>query len=100
MATKAQLFRAAEERKVQRAPKAKKPRRIIDAKHTDTRNVTVRKDKAVGMALEDSMSGTPSRKSSRASAHGGRSDTQIMKAVRDKSQTAKSRAQRSQAARK
>lgn len=100
MATKAQMFRSAEERKVQRPPKVKKPRRIIDAGHTDTRNVTKRGDKAVGMALEDSASGRPSRKSSRASSHGGRADTQLMKAARDRSLTPKARAKRAQTERK
>lgn len=74
--------------------------RRVDPKHTDTRNVTRRGDKAVGMALEDSASGRPSRKSTRPSAHGGRNDTQLMKAARDASQTAKSRAQRAQVSRR
>lgn len=102
MATKAELFRAASQRTRHEAPKVKKPprRSIIDPLHTDTRNVTKRADKEKGMALEDSMSGRPSRKSTRASSHHGRADTAIVRAVRAKHQSAKSRAQRSLVARK
>jgi hypothetical protein len=100
MSTRAQDFKAATQRTHHLAPTVKKPRRVIDPKHTDTRNVTVRADKAVGMALEDSMSGRPSRKSSRKSAHHGRSDTQIMKAKRDQSQTSGARAARAQVSRR
>ena len=99
MATKAQIFRAAEQRTRHEPPAVKKPRRALDPRHTDTRNVTKRGDKESGMALEDSMSGRPSRKSSRKSAKHGRADTQIMRTVRAKSQTAKARAQRAQVAR-
>ena len=102
MATKAELFKAASQRTGHELPKApKKARRsVIDPAHTDTRNVTVRADKEKGMALEDSMSGKPSRISTRGSAHHGRADTGIMRAVRAKNQTAKSRALRAQASRK
>lgn len=100
MATKAELFRAASQRTKHLPPKVKKPRRRVDARHTDTRNDRVRSDKAVGMVLEDSMSGRPSRKSTRKSSHHGRADAQIMRAVRAKSQTPKARAMRAKVQRK
>ena len=100
MATKAERFRAESQRTRHEPPKVKKPHRILDPLHTDTRNVTKRGDKASSMALEDSMSGRPSRKSTRASAHHGRADTQIMKAARDKSLSPKARAFRALVARK
>lgn len=100
MATKAEQFRAESQRTRHEAPKVKKPQRIIDPLHTDTRNVTKRADKATSMALEDSMSGKPSRKSTRTSSHHGRADTQIMKAALARSQTPKARALRSKVARR
>lgn len=100
MATKAQQFRAEAQRTGAGKKALVKPRRVVDPMHTDTRNVTKRGDKQVGMALEDSMSGRPSRKSSRKSAHGGRNDTQIMRAARAKSQTPKARATRASLARR
>lgn len=100
MATKAQLFRAESQRTRHEAPRVKKSRHIIDPLHTDTRNVTKRGDKGPSMALEDSMSGKPSRVSTRPSSHHGRSDVGIMKAAREKSLSPKARAQRSQVARR
>ncbi len=100
MATKAELFRAESQRTKHLPPKAKKPLRRVDPRHTDSRNDRVRSDKAVGVVLEDSMSGTPSRKSTRKSSHHGRADTQIMRAARAKSQTPKARALRAKVQRK
>lgn len=100
MATKAELFKAESQRTRHEAPKVKKPRRIIDPLHTDTRNVTKRADKEKGMALEDSLSGKPSRKSTRPSSNHGRADTGIIRAVRAKAMSPKARALRSQVARK
>ena len=100
MATKAQQFKAAQEQTHAAKPKAKRPRRVIDPKHTDTRNVTKRADKESGMALEDSASGRPSRKSTRPSVHHGRNDTALMRTALAKSQTPKARAQRAQVERK
>ncbi len=100
MSTKAQDFKAAQQRTGAKKAVPAKSRRVVDPGHTDTRNVTKRGDKQVGMALEDSESGRPSRKSTRASAHHGRADTGIMRAVRARSQTAKARAQRAEAARR
>lgn len=94
MATKTQQFRRAAQRKGGGVRKVYK-RRSIDPAHTDTRNVTVRNDKKSGMALEDSESGRPSRKSTRPSAHHGRNDNQLMKTAREASQTSKARAGRS-----
>jgi hypothetical protein len=99
MATLTQNFRAAAEATHAVTGKTKKPpRRTIDQGHTDTRNVTLRGDKKVGMALEDSTSGRPSRKSTRKSAHHGRSDTALMRTAREKMESPKARAGRSLAA--
>ncbi|MCA3016454.1 MAG: hypothetical protein INH41_29070 [Myxococcaceae bacterium] len=100
MATKAEQFRAAQERSGEKKPKQVKKVKHLDPAHTDTRNVTLRGDKGPSMALEDSMSGRPSRKSTRPSAHGGRNDTALMRTARAKSQTPKARALRAKAARK
>ncbi|MDP1916084.1 MAG: hypothetical protein Q8L14_07555 [Myxococcales bacterium] len=100
MATKAELFRYDAERKGTKKPKAVKKVHHLDPAHTDTRNVTKRGDKGPSMALEDSTSGRPSRKSTRKSAHGGRNDTALMRTARAKSQTATARANRSKVARK
>lgn len=100
MATKAELFRAESQRTKHKPPQAKKHPRSYDPHHTDTRNITKRVDKKDGPVLEDSMSGKPSRRSTRRSSHHGRTDTQIMRAARAKSQTPKARAQRAQAARR
>ncbi len=100
MATKAERFKAESQRTRHEAPRVKKPHRIIDPLHTDTRNVTKRGDKGPSMALEDSMSGRPSRVSTRPSAHHGRSDTAIQKAARDKSLSPKARALRALVGRK
>jgi hypothetical protein len=100
MATKAERFRAESQRTKHKAPQVKKPKRPQDPAHTDTRNLTKRVDKREGPVLEDSMSGRPSRKSTRTSSHHGRSDTQIMRAARAKSFTPKARAERAQARRK
>jgi len=99
MATKAQLYRYEQQRAGPKKTKVAKKVDKNDPAHTMTRNLTKRGDKNVGMALEDSMSGRPSRKSSRASSHHGRNDTQIMKAARDASQSPKARAKRAQIAR-
>ena len=100
MATKAEQFRYEQER---RGPKkAKRPTKVHtrDPNHTDTRHVTKRGDKKVGMALEDSASGKPSRMSTRPSSNHGRSDTELMRAARTKSQTPKAVAQRAKVARR
>lgn len=100
MSTRAQDFRSEQQRQRHQAPKAVKPHRVVDPLHTDTRNVTKRGDKKVGMALEDSMSGRPSRVSSRKSSHHGRSDTELMRTARTKSLTPKARANRAKVARR
>lgn len=100
MSTRAQDFKAEAQRTGAKKAAVAKERRVVDPRHTDTRNVTKRGDKQVGMALEDSESGRPSRKSTRASAHHGRADTEIMRAVRARSQTPKARALRAKAARR
>lgn len=100
MATKAERFKAESQRTRHEAPKVRKPKRMIDPAHTDTRNVTKRGDKGPGMALEDSMSGRPSRISTRASLHHGRSDTELQRVARGNSLSPKARALRALVARK
>lgn len=100
MATKAQQFRHEQERKGPKKQKQVKKEKHLDPAHTDSRNVTKRGDKQVGMALEDSLSGRPSRKSSRKSSHGGRNDVELMRAARAASQTPKAQATRAKASRR
>jgi hypothetical protein len=100
MATKAELFRAESQRTRHEKPKAKKAPHVNFALHTDTRNLTERADKDIGVVLEDSMTGVPSRMSTRKSSHHGRTDIQIIRTVRAKNQSAKARAERAQVARK
>ncbi len=100
MATKAERFKAESQRTRHESPKVKKPRRIIDPLHTDTRNVTKRADKISSVVLEDSTSGTPSRKSTRKGVLGGRNDQQLMLAQRGKTTSPKARALRAQVSRR
>jgi hypothetical protein len=100
MSTRAEQFKAASQRTHHLAPTVKKPHRPLDPMHTDTRNVKARNDKESGMALEDSMSGRPSRKSTRTSAHHGRNDNALMRTALAKSETPKAQAGRSKVARR
>ena len=100
MATKAERFRAESERHGNKPPKVIKPRRVQDPLHTDTRNLTKRVNKREGPVLEDSMTGRPSRKSTRTTSHHGRTDTKLMRAAQQATHSAKSRATRAQAARR
>lgn len=100
MATKAQQFRHEQERLGPKKAKQVKKAHHLDPAHTDSRNVTKRGDKQVGMALEDSLSGRPSRKSSRKSSHGGRNDVELMRAARTASQSPKAQASRAKASRR
>jgi hypothetical protein len=100
MATRAQNFRADEQRKRQHpTPKPAKPKGPSDPKHTATRNVTKRAAKNAGTALEDSTTGRPSRKSTRASLNHGRPDQALQRAARVATHTPKARAFRAQVAR-
>jgi hypothetical protein len=99
MATKAQQFRHEAQREGVKKTKKTKKVHHLDPAHTDTRNVLKRKDKESGPALEDSMSGRPSRKSTRPSANGGRNDAVLMRTARAKSQTPKAVASRAKVAR-
>lgn len=97
MSTKAQNFKTEAERTHAKVKVAKRPKRVVDLSHSETRNVTKRGDKAVGMAMEDSVSkngkpARPSRKSTRASANHGRSDTTLMRTAREKTFTPRARA--------
>lgn len=97
MATRAQNFRAEEQRRTHnKPPQPKKSRGPSDPLHTATRNVTKRGAKNGQMKLEDSMSGRPSRKSTRRSLHHGRNDEQIQREARGRTHTPKSRAYRAQ----
>jgi hypothetical protein len=100
MATRAEQFRHEAERRGPKKTKRPTKAHTRDPKHTDTRHVTKRGDTKVGMALEDSTSGKPSRVSTRASSNHGRSDTELMRAARTKSQTPKAVAQRAKVARR
>jgi hypothetical protein len=100
MATKAQHFRHEQERLGLKKTKQAKKEHHLDPAHTDSRNVTKRGDKQVGMALEDSLSGRPSRKSSRKSSHGGRNDVELGRAARSASQSPKAQAARAKASRR
>lgn len=100
MATKAELYRYDQQRAGPK--KVKRPTKLHtrDPKHTDTRHLTKRGDKKVGMALEDSTSGKPSRLSTRPSSNHGRNDTELMRTARAKSMSPKARAQRAKVARR
>lgn len=100
MATKAQQFRVEQIRAGPKKEKKLKKVHHLDPAHTDTRNVTKRGDKGPSAALEDSMSGRPSRKSTRPSSHHGRTDTKIAHAVLLASQTGKAQAARAKVARR
>lgn len=100
MATKAQQFRHEAERAGPKKEKQTVKAHTRDPAHTMTLHVTKRGDKGPSAALEDSMSGKPSRKSTRPSSHGGRTDTQLMKAARDSSMTPKAVANRAKSARR
>jgi len=100
MATKAQQFRHEQERSGPKKAKQPKKEHHLDPAHTDSRNVTKRGDKRAGAALEDSMSGRPSRKSSRKSANHGRNDTELMHAASMASYAPRARALRAKTARR
>ena len=96
MATRAELFRAEQERQgPKKAPTLKRVDRQHEAGHTMSRNVSKKGDRQPSAALEDSASGRPSRMSTRPSSHHGRTDIGLMKAARDASLTPKARAIRS-----
>ena len=100
MATKAERFRAESQRTKHKAPQPKKRTKIYDPLHTDTRNLTKRVNKREGPVLEDSMTGRPSRKSTRTSSHHGRTDTKIMRAAQLRALSPQSNASRAQVARR
>ena len=100
MATRAELFRAEQQRQgPKRAPALKQADRQHEPGHTMSRNVSKKGDRRPGAALEDSASGRPSRKSTRPSSHHGRTDTALMKVARDASLPPTARATRSKAER-
>ncbi len=100
MATKAELFRYEQQRAGTKKEKRVEKTHTRNAEHTDSRHLTKRGDKKVGMALEDSLSGRPSRVSTRPSSNHGRNDTELMRTARAKSMSPKARAQRAQVARR
>ena len=105
MATRAERFKSSEQRSgtkktpttTRRKPPAKsgleqadeqelssnKPpvgkRRVASSEHTAERNVSKRAAKKAGVALEDSATGTPPRKSTRSSANRAKSDSQLQR---------------------
>ena len=99
MATKAEQFRYEQERSG--VKRSKKPVKVhhLDPAHTMTRNVTLRGDKYPSAALEDSMSGKPSRKSTRGSSHHGRTDTKLQRAAQQRASSPKAIATRAKSAR-
>jgi len=100
MATKAQQFRYEMERSGSKLEKKQPKEHHLDPAHTMTRNVTKRGDRNASAALEDSMSGKPSRKSTRPSSKHGRTDTVLAKAARDASMSPRAQAQRAKSARR
>lgn len=100
MATKAQQFRHESERTGAKHAAHHDKLHTRNPHHTMTLHVTKRGDKNASAALEDSESGRPSRKSTRPSSHHGRTDTKIMKAVRDASLSPKAQALRAKTARR
>ena len=100
MATKAERYRAESQRTRHKAPAPQKRPKVHDPRHTDTRNFSKRVDKREGPVLEDSMSGRPSRKSTRTSSGHGRTDVQLMRAALMKAVSPKARATRAQVRRK
>ena len=88
MATKAELYRYATERsgpkRAARPPPAPKRR---DTKDSGARNVSSAAGKKASVVTEESKSGRPSRKSSRASAHHGKNSTVLEYAARMRSVT-------------
>ena len=99
MATKAEQFRYEQERSGPKRSKKILKEHHLDPAHTMTRNITKRGDKNAGAALEDSMSGKPSRKSTRPSARHGRTDTKLMRAAKERSASPKAVAIRAKSAR-
>lgn len=125
MATKAQLFKAAQQRKAakERSSDEKRPSkpqvrkrgdeevdtsepgvsasdRKVGAKSTATRNVSNRAAKKARAVLEESESGTPSRKSTRKSGTRTKSASRLERKVAGKSTSPSARARRSQAGRR
>lgn len=101
MATRAERFKAAKERSGPKKPPAptRKPkrtttdysegapepeRRIEGSDHTSERNVSKRASKKAVVALEDSATGKPSRKSTRSSKNRGTAAEGPAKKVRSK----------------
>jgi hypothetical protein len=100
MATRAERFRALAQQQGPKKAKRRVKLHTRDAGHTMTRHMTKRGDKKIGAVLEDSASGRPSRLSTRAGQQHGRTDGPLVHAIQNERQTAKSRALRSQVARR
>ncbi|MBL8955094.1 MAG: hypothetical protein JNK82_30235 [Myxococcaceae bacterium] len=83
MATKAQLFRYETERShPKQAPRTPRPPKRRSTPDGGARNVSLRAGKKAAVATEASLSGRPSRKSSRPSAHHGKNSTVLEYAAR------------------
>ncbi len=110
MATRAERFKAEVERSGPKkaaqpkrkvteksAPAKKAGRRTDDKDHTATRNVSKSAAKKAEVALEDSESGRPSRKSTRSSANRAKPASNLTRRVKRKTASPESRAAKSAA---
>lgn len=100
MATRAEQHRYEQERAGPKLARKEPKAHHLDPAHTMTRNVTRWGDKNASAALEDSMSGRPSRKSTRASSRHGRTDTKLMHAARQRASSPAAVASRAKSARR
>jgi len=86
MATKAELYRYETERSgPKRAPRGPQPPKRRSTADGGARNVSKHAGKKATVATEESLSGRPSRKSGRPSAHHGKNSTVLEYAARQKS---------------
>jgi len=114
VATKAQRFKHESERSgPKRAPKPTRVKRVqgpdtslpgvsaTDRRsgggHTAARNPSERAGRKASVTLEDSTSGRPSRKSTRASKNRGKSSEALQRKAQSQAQTPESRARRARA---
>jgi hypothetical protein len=110
MATKAERFKAETQRSGPKKPPQPKRRvtkdsppdevegrRVDDPKHTASRTVSKRAGEKSEVAQEDSASGKPSRKSTRASANRGKPDSQLTRRAQRKVSSPKARSSKSAA---
>jgi hypothetical protein len=110
MATKAERFKAEKERSgpkrspqpkrrvTKESPPAKKAgRRTVDPEHTATRTVSKSAARKAETALEDSASGTPSRKSTRSGANRSKPASNLARRATRKTASPEARAEKNMA---